>query len=39
MMECMMGGGMFWGMAAIGVLILAALALAVAALAKYVFAR
>ena len=39
MMECMMSGGMFWGMAAAGVLILGGLVLAVAALAKYVFVR
>src|SRR5829696_5839105 len=40
MMECMFGGGgaMFWGMAAAGILLVAVLLLAVAALAKYVFA-
>ena len=37
MMECMTGG-MMWGMAGIVLFALAALVLAVAALAKYVFA-
>jgi hypothetical protein len=38
MMECMgLGGDMMWGMAGIGLLALAALVLAVASLAKYVF--
>ncbi|HEX8167293.1 MAG TPA: hypothetical protein VF601_16100 [Beijerinckiaceae bacterium] len=39
MMECMgLGSAMMWGMGALGILILAVLVMAVAALGKYVFA-
>jgi hypothetical protein len=37
MMECM-GGAMMWGTGIVALLVVAALVLAVAALAKYVFA-
>jgi len=37
MMECM-GGAMIWGMGALALLVVAVLVLAIAALAKYVFA-
>ena len=37
MMDCMMGGGMMWGMGLIGLLVIIVLILAAAALVKYLF--
>jgi flagellar basal body-associated protein FliL len=37
MMDCMMGGGMMWGMGLIGLLVIIVLLLAAAALVKYLF--
>jgi hypothetical protein len=39
MMNDMMGGGMMWGMGAVGLLIVLVLILVVAALIKYLFFR
>jgi hypothetical protein len=36
-MDCMMGGGMVWGMGLIGMLVIIVLLLAAAALVKYLF--
>ena len=37
MMDCMMGGGMMWGMGLLGLLVIIVLILTAAALVKYLF--